>query len=222
MNQKYSPVIRILMGVAIFGSLAVAGAQELPPRQPGLWKQTQYEGNNAQAAEVIYQCVDEASDEKFRAMAKQMATCTEEPVKRKGNTMVGRSVCKMMGVKVTTDYVISGNMETEFRIDSRSTNEPPLFGVAQSETVILAEWQGPCKPGQKPGDMILEQDGETTTVNVYEMGNLPEMSKALEGMGPMLEQLQKMQPQEGGGSIDMQELNKMMETLQQMQRTQQR
>jgi len=228
MNQRYRPAQRLLAGIALFGSLAVAGAQELPPRQPGLWKQTQYEGKDAQTAEVIYQCVDEASDEKFRAMAKKMASCTEEPVKRKGNTMVGRNVCQVMGSRVTTEYVISGNMKTEFRIDSRSTHEPPLFGQAQSETVILAEWQGPCKPGQKPGDMIIEEDGETGTLSMEDLENLQGMSKALEhmqsmeGMGQMLEQLQKMQSQGGGTGVDMQELGKMMEQLQQMQKLQQK
>lgn len=219
MNQIQKRGMRMLLAVVASCGLTVAGAQEMPPRQPGLWKQTQYEGKNSQESEVVYQCVDEASDEKFRAMAKNVAACTEEPLKRKGNTMVGRNVCQLMGSKVTTEYVISGNMKTEFRIDSRSRHEPPLFGQAQSETVILAEWQGPCKPGQKPGDMIIEEDGETGTVSMEDLGNLQEMSKALEhmrspeGMGQMLELLQNMQPQGGGAGVDMQELSKMMEQL---------
>lgn len=226
MNKICKPGMRICLALAASGWLAMAGAQELPPRQPGLWKQIQYEGKETQAGEVVYQCVDEASDERFRAMASKMASCTEEPVRKKGNTLVGSNVCQVMGSKVTTEYVISGNMKTEFRIDSRSTHEPPLFGQAQNETVLVAEWQGPCKPGQKPGDTFIQEGGETATISMDEMENLQQMAEALEqmhspeAMGQMLQQLQQMQPQESEGGLDMQELSKMMEQLQQMQNPQ--
>lgn len=223
MNQIPKRGMRVLLAILASGGLMTVSAQELPPRQPGLWKQTQYEGKSSQPGEVVYQCVDAATDEKFRDMARNMASCTEDPVTRKGDTLVGRSVCQIMGAKVTTDYVISGNMKTEFRIESRSTHEPPLFGQSHSESVTVAEWLGPCKPGQKPGDMIIEKDGETETLNLENLGNLQGMSnvleqgRSLEGMNQILEQLQHL-PQGAGNGVDMQELGKMMEQLQQMQK----
>lgn len=223
--------MQVFVIAAMFGGMAAASAMEMPPRQPGLWKQTQYEGRDAQKTDVIYQCVDEASEKQFQAMAKQMAgggKCTEESTKRKGSTLVGRSVCQIMGSKVTHDYVVSGNMKTEFRVESRSKYDPPLFGEALNESVILAEWQGPCKPGQKPGDMIVEGEDSTETVSMEDMGNLQEMSKALEqlqssqGLGQMLEQIQKAQTQAGEAGVNMQEIGKMMEQMQQLQKQFQR
>lgn len=196
----------VLSGLVLTSVVAI----ELPKRQPGLWKQTHHDKANAQPTDVIYQCVDETSDEKFQSMAKAMAggdNCTEETFERRGDTWVGHSVCQVMGSRVTHDYVVSGNFKTEFRVESRSQYQPPLFGDAQTASVMVAEWQGPCKPGQKPGDMMIEQDGETETINVDDLG----------GMSEMLEQLQKMQSQAGGAGVDMQELGKMLEQLQQMQ-----
>ena len=210
MHQAQKRGVQALLAMVAFSSMAVAGAIELPPRQSGLWKQTHYEGKQTQEPDtVVYQCVDEATDAKFRAMSRQMAgSCTQDEMTRQGNTLAGRNVCQLMGSKVTTEYVVSGNMKTEFRIDSRSKNEPPLFGAAESESVVLAEWQGPCKPGQKPGDMIYEEDGETGTVSMEDLGNMQGMAKALE----------QLQSQSGGAGIDMQDINKMMEQLQQLQK----
>ena len=141
----------------------------------GLWKQTQYEGQSGspEEVEIIYQCADEASDKKMQEMAMEMAACTEEPMKRKGNTLVGRNVCTIMGSKVTTDYVITGDLNSKYRIESRSNHDPPLFGQSEGRSVLVAEWQGQCKPGQKPGDMIVQGDDGENTVN---MKALPRMA----------------------------------------------
>lgn len=221
MNRNQKKAIQAFTLVAALGCLNMASAQEMPSRQPGLWKQSHYEGNTTQKPDVVYQCVDAASEEKFRAMAKKMSeqnSCTDNSSK-KGNTVVGTSVCEIMGSKVTSEYVISGNMKTEYRVETRTTHEPPLFGQAKSESVILAEWQGPCKPGQKPGDMIFEEDGETQTISQENMSNMQEMSELLQGqdLNQIMQQLQQMQPQGAGGAADMQELNKMLEQLQQLQ-----
>lgn len=194
------------------GGFTAAGAQEMPPRKPGLWKQTQYDGGKTQEAEVIYQCVDAASDKKLWDMAKGMGSCTGEPLKRKGKTMVGQNTCEVMGSKVTTDFVITGDMNSEYRIESQSKHEPPLFGQSHTKTLVVAEWQGPCKPGQKPGDMVVQGE-EESTINIGDMGNLKDMASTLE-------QLQKMQSQAGGATVDMQELGKMMEQLQRLQKPQ--
>lgn len=220
MSQRYRRGLKVLLGVVAFTGFTLAGAQELPPRQPGLWKHTQYEGKSAQETEVVYQCADQASDAAYRETARKMASCTEEPVQRKGGTLAGRNTCEVMGSRVTTEYVISGDMKTEYRIESRSTHEPPLFGVAQSETVVVAQWQGPCRPGQKPGDMIIAEDGEVSSVSLEQLNELQEMSKSLEqmqssqGMGQMLEMLQKVQPQ--GGGADMQKLSEQIKELNKM------
>src|SRR5690554_3139563 len=118
MNPTQKRGVLMLLAALSFGGLQIAHAQEMPTRKPGLWKQTQYEGEkgSAQQPEVSFQCSDEASDQKLRDMAKQMASCKEEPLKRKGDTMVGRNSCQIMGSKVTTEYTITGDTETKYRV----------------------------------------------------------------------------------------------------------
>lgn len=223
MKKTYRRGLRAVLAIVALGGFTMVSGAELPPRQPGLWKHTLYEGNDRSDAQVMYQCVDETTEERFLAMAKDMGSCTEEPMKRQGATLLGRDVCQIMGSKVTTEYVVSGNMKTEFRVESVSTNEPPLFGEARSESLVLMEWQGACKPGQKPGDMLVEQDGQLMTFSMEQLEQAQSMSKVLEnmqspqGMEQMMEQLRKMQPQLEGSGVDMQELGKMMEQLQQLQ-----
>lgn len=226
-HKRYAQ--RGLVMMALGGMMAVSAA-ELPPRQPGLWKQIHYEGKQIREPDVVmYQCVDESSDKALRdaAMGMHGGVCQEEEIKRQGNTLVGRNVCQISGSKVTTDYVVSGNLKTEYRVDSRSRNVPPLFGEAESESVILAEWQGACKPGQKPGDMMFEEDGEVRTVSMEDLGNMRDMANMMEqmqsqqGMGQLMEQLRGGQsPDVGGGN--MQDIGKMMEQLQRMQQQLQR
>ena len=73
--------------------------------------------------------------------------------------------------------------------------------------------------------MIVQGEDGEETVNMNDLASGQNMSTAQElmqsqGMGQMLEQLQNMQPQADGAKVDMQQINKMMEQLQQLQKRQ--
>ena len=40
-------------------------------------------------------------------------------------------------------------------MESRSTYSPPMMGRSEGTAIIEAKWVGPCKAGQKPGDVVL-------------------------------------------------------------------
>jgi hypothetical protein len=71
-----------------------------------------------------------------------------------GDKLVGHSACKTEGTAVTGISVISGNFESHFHVDIRSSYNPPLDGRKEAMSSIDAKWIGPCKPGQKPGDIF--------------------------------------------------------------------
>lgn len=211
--------LQAVVAVFVLSGTAAVAADDMPVRKAGLWKQTHYEGKQTKEPEsVVYQCVDEASEKAMREAGMNMSgvTCSEDVLQKKGDTLVGRSVCQIAGSQITTDYVISGNFNTRYRVESHSRNEPPLFGEAQSESVILAEWQGACKPGQKPGDMIIEEDGQTHTINLNDMRGLSG-AQSQQGMEQLMQQLRDAQSQMGGAGVDLQDINKMMEQLQNLQ-----
>jgi len=76
------------------------------------------------------------------------------------------SVCKIGSTTATSHAVMSGDFSSAYRMESKSTYSPPLMGRAEGSAVIEAKWIGPCKAGQKPGEMIMSNGMK---MNVLEM-----------------------------------------------------
>ena len=67
----------------------------------------------------------------------------------------------------------------------RTTFDPPMQGMKEMTQKIDARWVGACKPGQKPGDVVME--GRSSM-------NMQELMKAdPQKMQQMMEQMQRMQ-----------------------------
>lgn len=133
-----------------------ATAADLPKRKPGLWEiSTQMAGAPAHAP--IQQCIDANTDNLMqqRAKADKMAhQCSVMDIKRQGDKTVIHSVCKIETTTATTDAVISGNFESGYRNDMTVRYDPPMMGMSTAKMTQEAKWLGPCKAGQKPGDII--------------------------------------------------------------------
>ena len=50
----------------------------------------------------------------------------------------------------------SGDFGSNYRGDIKTTYSPPMHGMKDSAMVITAKWLGPCKPGMKPGDVVMQ------------------------------------------------------------------
>ena len=53
---------------------------------------------------------------------------------------------------------LTGN--TAYRTEIHTTYDPPFMGQTETTTVLTARNVGACKPGQRPGDMVLP-NGQT-------------------------------------------------------------
>lgn len=51
-------------------------------------------------------------------------------------------------------------------MEMKSSYSPPLGGRSEANTLIETKWVGPCKPGQKPGDMVM---GNGMKMNALDM-----------------------------------------------------
>ncbi|HEY2254186.1 MAG TPA: hypothetical protein VGI11_00995, partial [Variovorax sp.] len=67
----------------------------------------------------------------------------------------------------TTHSVITGDFNTAYHMESRSTYSPPMMGRSEGAIAMDAKWLGPCQAGQKPGDMMMPNGMK---MNVFEMG----------------------------------------------------
>ncbi|MDR6886423.1 MULTISPECIES: DUF3617 domain-containing protein [Variovorax] len=159
---------------AAFFTLACAAAMpamaiDYPARKPGLWEIQTGDGTAAKgASQTIQQCIDAASDKALRDMGQGMGkdACSRQELRNEGGKLVVDSVCKIGSTTATSHAVMSGDFSSAYRMESKSTYSPPLMGRAEGSAVIEAKWIGPCKAGQKPGDMIMSNGMK---MNVLEM-----------------------------------------------------
>jgi hypothetical protein len=103
---------------------------------------------------TMQQCVDQKSDD-ISKMQEAKSNCTKNVVRREGDKIVAESVCKMEGTTATTRTVFSGQFDSAYKADIRSTYDPPMHGMRESSSMIEAKWLGPCLAGQKAGDIVM-------------------------------------------------------------------
>lgn len=155
----------------ILSPLATA-AGEVPHRKPGLWEvKMQVPGMPQPMASQ--QCIDEKTDDLMerqgQAHAKQQ--CSKNSVRKEGDKVIVESVCKFNGTTATTTAVFSGDFSRSYRGEINTTYSPPMQGMKSSKQTMEAKWLGACKPGQKPGDVIMPGMG---SMNIQDMmKNMP-------------------------------------------------
>jgi uncharacterized protein DUF3617 len=152
MPRPIRTVAQAVAAIAAAAIVASASAQEMPKRKSGLWELTMAQGM------VMTQCVDQSQDDAFRQIGRDMEKemkCTRGTVQRGPGTMSFESTCTMGGTKQTSKTAISGDFDKAYRMDIQTKYDPPLMGNAQTSTTIEAKWIGPCKAGQRPGDMTM-------------------------------------------------------------------
>lgn len=127
-------------------------AADLPKRKSGLWEMKMITADMPALSSQM--CVDQKTDDLLASEHQEKMSCTKNDVRRDGGKVVVDSVCKIEGITATTHSVIFGNFDSAYRVESKSTYNPPLAGLKEGNVVIDAKWLGPCKTGQKPGDVV--------------------------------------------------------------------
>jgi Protein of unknown function (DUF3617) len=139
--------------VTLLASAVVLAAADLPRRKSGLWEVSM---TVPKMPEMRFQeCVDQKNDDMFKPPnpGDEDISCSKVETRREGAGWVMNSVCKMEGTTATTRSVFTGNFESAFKAEHKSTYSPPLEGMREVTMTMNARWTGPCKPGQKPGEV---------------------------------------------------------------------
>ena len=131
-----------------------------PHRQPGLWEQ-HVSIDGLEGVQTSQLCIDAASEDQlslYSARATSGRCETNQILRKLDGTWAFSSVCDMgSGGKVTTAGTITGDVTRAYTVQADSTTVgagvPQMNG--EHKVNITAAWQGPCRPGQKGGDMIL-------------------------------------------------------------------
>jgi|CXWL01.1.fsa_nt_gi hypothetical protein len=154
MNSMCSRHFAPLLCVLVLPLAGAASAADLPKRKAGLWEvSTAMEGMPMRSTMQV--CVDAAADNLMQQRGREKADCSVMDVKTAGGKVTLHSVCKEGKTTATTDAVFTGSFEAGYKGDIQMRYSPPMEGMSQMKIAQEARWLGPCKPGQKPGDVTM-------------------------------------------------------------------
>ncbi|MCZ4304172.1 DUF3617 family protein [Zoogloeaceae bacterium G21618-S1] len=148
--------MRLICCTAALLALATAPAlatNDIPKRKPGLWEHAMQMDQLPGYTHRAQVCVGENLDDLARHEA--AGRCDKTHVVRVDDRVLIESVCQAEGSKVTTKGSFSGDFASRYAGQLTSTFQPPLNGMASTRMRMEAKWLGPCRPGQKVGDVIL-------------------------------------------------------------------
>jgi hypothetical protein len=149
----------MLLFLTLILAASFAQAQDVPKRKSGLWEVKRTTVRTEGKPRIVQMCIDEASDNVFRQLAEGMRneTCKTNKVRREGDQLIVDAVCNLgqTHTTATTHAVITGKFDSAYKIESKSTYDPPIRGKAEGSALLEARWLGACKPDQRPGDYIL-------------------------------------------------------------------
>ncbi len=162
--------------LALFGAVSLSAgwpgqvqAADLPSRKAGRWEQKVTSADPGMQADTVMQCTDAAAEKAFQQMGASMgqSLCSRNETRKDGASWVTESVCNMGPMKITSRAILTGDLNSAYRVETESKIEPPIAGKGSDKSVIEAKWVGACKAGQEPGDVIMS-DGQK--INVLKMG----------------------------------------------------
>jgi hypothetical protein len=82
----------------------------------------------------------------------------------------------MDNTTATSDGVFEGAFDAKYTGTMKTRFNPPLYGRSESNMTFEGRWLSPCKPGQKPGDVIMPNMGG---VNINDMMKDPKMQELM-------------------------------------------
>ena len=127
-------------------------ATDVPKRKPGLWAiKAHMEGIPDMGP--TQECVDQNTDNLMQ-QGEENPDCKAPDVKRSGDKLTIHTECKINeATTVSLDYFLQGSFDSAYK-GTIKTQTKSSNGTSESSMTLDARWLGPCKPGQKPGDVI--------------------------------------------------------------------
>ena len=148
-------------GCALLLLTVGATADELPLRKPGLWEMKIAKVGSQLPALTTQQCTDPSVDKEMvntvSPIAKQI--CSKQSLQKTATGYVGDTVCTVSGATITSHSEISGDFDSAYTVTTEAKTDKGPEQLRDTTTKIEAKWLGDCKPGQKPGDIVMPGGG---------------------------------------------------------------
>jgi hypothetical protein len=129
-----------------------AASDEMPKRKPGLWEIKMMMGGRETPLRNIQQCTDAETDALMTTNFSGATgnACNKPRITRSAGGFTVDSTCKIGGVATSTRAVFAGDFDSSYTMTVSGD------GAAGGQSLTMeAKWIGPCREGQKPGDIIM-------------------------------------------------------------------
>jgi hypothetical protein len=161
--MRCAPRLCVAVALAALAPALVSGA-DLPRRKSGLWEMSTAAQQGQTVAATM--CVDQKTDDLSRQLAGVGVSCSKQDIRREAaNRYVFDSVCRFGESTATSRAVFTGSFDSQYEVDISAKYAPPMMGMSEGRSRIRARWLGPCKAGQRPGDIVMPNG---TTINILE------------------------------------------------------
>jgi len=136
---------------------ASANAEDLPIRKAGLWELKVVRVGSALPEMTMQHCTDQTTDKDMNNMVSPMAKqiCSKQDLQKTATGYISDSVCSLAGGSLTSHSEIVGDFNSAYSVTTTSRSDKGPGNLRDSTTKIDAKWLGDCKPGQKPGDIVM-------------------------------------------------------------------
>jgi hypothetical protein len=169
------------LGVSLLAVSSAALAGELPIRKAGLWEMKVLRTSGAMPEMTMQHCTDPTTDKEMSNSASPLAKqiCSKQDIVKTATGFVTDSVCSVAGVSMTTHAEIVGDFNSGYTVTSTThSDKGPGGKPLDATTKIEAKWMGDCKPGQKPGDIVMPGGFKMNVKDAEKLKNLiPSQSK---------------------------------------------
>ena len=134
-----------------------AGAAEIPLRKPGLWEMKLVRTGSAFPELTMQHCTDQTTDRDMSTASSPLSKeiCSKRDIQQSASGYVIDSVCSVAGTSMTSHSEVTGDFNSAYTVKTTAHSEGGALGSHDATTVIEAKWLGDCKPGQKPGDIVM-------------------------------------------------------------------
>jgi hypothetical protein len=147
-----------LLSLCLFAFFTTnALATDVPKRKSGLWEiKAHMEGISDMGP--MQECVDQNTDNLMQQGTNEgNSDCKTLDVKRSGDKVTIHTECKIdETTTISLDYLLQGSFDSAYKGTIKTQNKSSN-GTSESSMTLEARWLGPCKTGQKPGDVIVPQ-----------------------------------------------------------------
>lgn len=168
MNLRAAALALVLAASGVV--LAAPAIEDYPKLKPGLWEVSSRTSTQAKGDAPVRttMCLDDATArEMYRFSQGMMAgMCSKFDVKHVGDRYISEAICKLGDSHMIARSTMTLTGDAAYTIEGSSSYDPPFMGMKEATTSVQARHAGPCKPGQKPGD-ITTANGQTLNLRDF-------------------------------------------------------